>query len=358
MGLLAAALAVLTAAVGFVSVSGNARQTACYALQLDARARMERCMEAVRGYREELGLPLSPEDFHKTGLIGEEYTDITTTLGSIEAKRTAADPDLAALLVRMFSEAGLRSGDRVGAGFSGSFPSLNLAVLCACDAMGLEAVYISSVGASTYGANSPELTFPDMAHRLFLDGLISHDSALVTPGGDRDNGGGVFDEEAFVPILKRVEGWGIPVMREEDYQKNLSARLDVYGADGIDCFVAAGGNITSMGLGGSALSLGQGLLHHTVSPDRLSKTSGLVEWYLAQGIPVINLLNVRKIAADYSMPFDPMARSAPGDSPVYWTTEYPRGPIALALGIALLLLVTARKGRTKFADIKTTGDGK
>ena len=113
-----------------------------------------------------------------------------------------------------------------------------------------------------------------------------------------------------------------------------------------------------MGLGDSALSLGQGLLHHTVSPDRLSKTSGLVEWYLAQGIPVINLLNVRKIAADYSMPFDPMARSAPGDSPVYWTTEYPRGPIALALGIALLLLVAARKGRTEFADIKTTGDGK
>ena len=99
MGLLAAALAVLTAAVGFVSVSGNARQSACYALQLDARARMERCMEAVRGYREELGLPLSPGDFHKTGLIGEEYTDITTTLGSIEAKRTAADPDMAALLV-------------------------------------------------------------------------------------------------------------------------------------------------------------------------------------------------------------------------------------------------------------------
>ena len=135
MGLLAAALAVLTAAVGFVSVSGNARQSACYALQLDARARMERCMEAVRGYREELGLPLSPGDFHKTGLIGEEYTDITTTLGSIEAKRTAADPDMAALLVRMFSEAGLRSGDRVGAGFSGSFPSLNLAVLCACDGL-------------------------------------------------------------------------------------------------------------------------------------------------------------------------------------------------------------------------------
>lgn len=95
-------------------------------------------MEAVRGYREELGLPLSPGDFHKTGLIGEEYTDITTTLGSIEAKRTAADPDMAALLVRMFSEAGLRSGDRVGAGFFRVFPSLNLAVLwrLRCDGAG------------------------------------------------------------------------------------------------------------------------------------------------------------------------------------------------------------------------------
>ena len=274
--LLSAALAILILSVLFVSEKGVLEPTAYYEQQLDARARMERCMQAVRGYREQLGLPLPPEDIHQTGLIGADFTDITTSLGAIEAKRTAADPDMAALVVRMFSEAGLRFGDRVCAGFSGSFPSLDIAVICACDAMGLEICYISSVGASTWGANHPELTFPDIAHRLYLDGLISCDSALVTPGGDRDNGKGVFDEDAFIPIIARIEGYGLTVMREENFRENLAARRAVYEQGDIDCFVAVGGNITSLGIGDSAVTLGQVLLQRTVSPDRLNSKSGLV----------------------------------------------------------------------------------
>lgn len=342
LSLLAVVLILLTLSIGLISSQGQHTRTDYYALQLDARYRMARCLEAVNGYRAALGLPLSAQDIWQSGLIGSEYTDITTTLGAIEAKRTAADPDMAALLVRMFAQAGLKSGDRVGAGFSGSFPGLNLAVICAADAMDLKLCYISSVGASTYGANLPELTFPDMAHRLYVDGLISTDSALVTPGGDYDIGRGVFDETAFDPILARVEDWGIPVLRESDFQKNLAARKAVYAKDGIDCFVAAGGNITSMGLGDSALSLGQGLLRHRIAADRISSRSGLVEWYLAQGLPVINLLNIRKIAADYALPFDPVTRSAAGQSPVYYTVQYPRGWIAATFLAALVLLLFMR----------------
>ncbi len=343
LSLISAALVILIVSVFFISENGVLEPTAFYSRQLDARARMERCMQAVRQYREELSIPLVPEDIHKTGLIGVEFTDITTSLGAIEAKRTAADPDMAALLVRMLSDAGLKPGDRVCAGFSGSFPSLDIAVICACDAMELEICYISSVGASTWGANHPELTFPDIAHRLYSDKLISADSALVTPGGDRDNGKGVFDEDAFIPIIERIESYGITVMREEDFQKNLAARRAVYDTGDIDCFVAVGGNITSLGIGDSAVTLGQGLLKRTVSPDRLSGKTGLVEWYLAQGIPVINLLNIKKIVADYSMPFDPTVQAAAGTSPVYFRASYPKAYIAAALAVTASFLIAAHR---------------
>lgn len=54
-------------------------------------------------------------------MIGDEYTPITTSLGSEEAKRTTANPDMAALLVQMLTEAGVKSGDTIGAGLFG-FP--------------------------------------------------------------------------------------------------------------------------------------------------------------------------------------------------------------------------------------------
>ena len=49
-------------------------------------------------------------DKNEIGLIGLEWSGITTTLGDIEAKRTSTNPDFAALLVKLFKEAGLKRG--------------------------------------------------------------------------------------------------------------------------------------------------------------------------------------------------------------------------------------------------------
>ena len=60
----------------------------------------------------------------KTGMIGDEYTPITTSLGSGGGEADTANPDMAALLVQMLTEAGVKSGDTIGAGFSGSFSNV------------------------------------------------------------------------------------------------------------------------------------------------------------------------------------------------------------------------------------------
>lgn len=80
---------------------------------------------------------------------------------------------------------------------------------------------------------------------------------------------------------------------------------------------------------------------------RLDDSSGLVQRYLAQGQPVINLLNIKKLAADYGLPYDPPAWPPIGESAVYYDAWYPRGWLlaGLAGAGALLLLCAWVRGR-------------
>lgn len=335
--ILAVVLAILVVSTFFTYQSATLEPTGYYDTQIAAVHKLEDCFAAVKGYKEELGIPMSPHDIHETGLLGAEYTGITTTIGALEAKRTTTWPDMAALVVRMLHEAGVQNGDTIGAGFSGSFPGLNLAVVAACEAMDVELICISSVGASTYGANNPELTFPEMMHRLAEDGIIHTRSAAVTMGGDFDIGMEM-DPDLSNPVRERLRADGLNLMEIKDFTENLAAREAIYEENGpIDCFVAVGGNWTSLGRGEEGVSLGQGVMKSR-SKVRLDEDSGLVQRYMAKGVPVINLLNIKQIMAEYSMPFDPAVWSATGTSAAYSTVRYETGWILVGLGGGVALL--------------------
>ncbi|MBK6335610.1 MAG: poly-gamma-glutamate system protein [Betaproteobacteria bacterium] len=81
-------------------------------------------------------------DPSQSGLIGIDYSDLTTTLGDLRAKQLSVQPAFAALIVTWLKDAGVRRGDRVALSLTGSFPGLNIAALSACEAMGLEALVI------------------------------------------------------------------------------------------------------------------------------------------------------------------------------------------------------------------------
>ncbi|MCK7480237.1 MAG: poly-gamma-glutamate system protein [Candidatus Moduliflexus flocculans] len=114
------------------------------------------------------GTPGSPGDStstplrdpNRTGLIGLEYAETTTTLGDLEAKRTSASPDMAALAVLLLREAGLEPGDAIAVGASGSFPGLALAVLSAARALDLDVALVASLGALLLGRQRPGLLLP------------------------------------------------------------------------------------------------------------------------------------------------------------------------------------------------------
>lgn len=329
---------IISASVWITRINGTATQGDYYDIKLQAAEHMEQMMAQIIVYREELGLVINPDDLHQTGMIGLPFTypGITTTVGALESKRTTANPDMAALVVQLMVDAGISSGDRVGAGFSGSFPAMNLAVLAAGQAMGVEVIYIASVGASTYGANQPELTFPDMVYRLTEDGLINNHSIANTLGGHLDAGLDL-DPTLRVVIEERLYTYPSPLIIIEDYEKNIATRMELYGD--IDIFIGVGGNMTTLGRGEVSLLMG------IIPPYSLTdgEGSGLLARYSAKGLPVISLLDIKRLVADYGLAYDPVTWPPMGTTSIYYEKEYPIIYGVVSLGIGVILLLNYRK---------------
>ena len=108
-----------------------------YEAMVRAAEQMESCMAELKAERLRRGIPIDEgTDRFATGLLGTDFTAITTTLGNLEAKRTSCQPDMAALVCDLYVRAGVQAGDRVAICSTGSFPALNLAALCAAEALG------------------------------------------------------------------------------------------------------------------------------------------------------------------------------------------------------------------------------
>jgi poly-gamma-glutamate system protein len=277
---------------------------------------MAQSLGAIRDQRARLGLPLDQAiDPNRTGIIGDEFTPLTTSLGEADAKRTSANPAFASVLVTYFQRAGARRGDIVAVGASGSFPGLILATLCAARALELEPVVIYSVGASMYGANLPGFTFIDMLARLRADGILPYRIAAVSPGGDQDDGSGVLFDEAGATLIEEAHRSGLPAVEGGTLAARIQWRLRAYdeAARGraIRAFVNIGGASASFGDTPASLDVPNGLvLRWPGLPP--AATRGLLFEFGARRVPVIHLLHVRGLARDNGLPYDPVPLPAAG----------------------------------------------
>lgn len=286
-------------------------------MQMAAARRMQRVEQVLLDYVNENNIPIEAEDINQTGLIGPEWTMITTSLGLLEAKRTSLSPDFAALMVGFFHEAGLKPGDTIAVGASGSFPGLGLATVCAATEMGLDARIIASFGSSMYGATRPELTFPKMLSILQRDNLVEYDLIAVSPGGDDDLGIGPLYDETPEIIMGLVQEAGVPIISEGNLASSIQKRLVAFGD--VKLFVNVGGASANMGETAAGVEFPNGLvLNPPPIPD--SPVRGLIFEYAARQIPVVHLLNIRGLAHDHDMLFDPVPLPEPGKSGLYYHT--------------------------------------
>ena len=235
------------------------------------------------------------------GLIGQELTPLVTTLGSLEAKRLSTHPAWARVLTERLAAEGIGAGSIVAASLSGSFPGLNVALAAACEALDARLIAVSSVTASSWGANEPGFTWPEMEVRLVRARVIRPVSVAITTGGAADRAADLADEDRA--LAERIRDAAaarldVPALRPGSFEEAVAARLRAYrraaaGAP-IDLYVNVGGAEASMGRSTAILGVGTGFVSGRAL--RGSAGQGVTAWFADQRVPILMLLNVRELA--------------------------------------------------------------
>ncbi len=277
------------------------------------------------------------DDINQTGLIGLEFSSLTTSVGQLKAKRTTTNPNFAGLLVMFLKEAGVKRNDTIAIGASGSFPALIIAVLSASKAMDLNPLVLCSLGASQWGSNDPEFHWLNIQDCLLEKGIFHFDPTAFSLGGEKDIGGNMSTEGRRL-LREQVEKRDVLFLFEPDLEKNVTKRMEVFeaaacGAE-IKAFVNIGGSYPNLGTDPSVLRLKPGVARIQDMPP--PEKRGLLFAMAGRGIPVIHLLFIQGLASQYGLPWDPVPLPKPGDGKLY---EHIREKSNMFLFLAVVYLV-------------------
>jgi len=285
----------------------------CAEAMIRAARIMDKATLAVREAQDRGGIGIDiTADPNRTGLIGPEIGPLMTTIGDLEAKRSTTNPNIAGLLVYLLDRAGVRPGDHIAIGSSGSFPALLVASLAAAKALGIHPVTILSLGASSHGATDPEFTLLDIYDILRREGICDAAPAAVSLGGDRDVG---MEFEAGIKdsLARKIRESGNFLLYEPDLVKNVSERMRLYerAAGGrISAFINSGGGYANLGTSLRALDVPPGLNRTLALPNPSER--GVLFEMAARNVPVVHLLFIKGLAAQSGLPWDPIPLPRPG----------------------------------------------
>ena len=209
----------------------------------------------------------------------------------------------------------------------------------------MEVVMMSSLGASSYGANQPGATWIDMESWLINSGAMPYPSYLLSPGAENDRGDGMLEEGQEL-IQEAAEQNGRTLYLPENLLESIQHKTRILEEEDIRVLINIGGNQASLGGCAHASSLPNGLhkkLKLCRHPDR-----GIIQEISALGLPVIHLLNIRDLASSYGIDLAPGKQYAKSGY-LYYKQEVHRGILAIALCagfLALGLILNHKKSNT------------
>lgn len=266
------------------------------------------------------------------GLIGLEWSGITTTLGELGSKRTACNPAWAIQFSRWFREQDLKKGDPIAIYASGSFPGLTLNAIAAAEAMELRLLLIVSLGASTWGANHPDAPWPILAAELRRSGFIRKRADYYTLGGGAELGHGLAPEGEAL-LRKAATQAGVELLTAANLADMITRKTDLLVAHGSRLLVSIGGSQANLGDALEVLQLEPGLF----TADKIEKAgNGVIGATVQRDIPVIHMLNIKSLGNMTGIPYDsPPRLAAPTRVSKWWA----------GIGVALFLLVVLRHKR-------------
>jgi poly-gamma-glutamate system protein len=274
----------------------------------------------------------SESDPWDCGLIGVEWSAITTTLGDLSSKRTACNPAWAVQFSRWFRQLGLQQGDHIAIYSSASFPGLLVNAMAAAEAMKLEPLLIVSLGASTWGANHPRSPWPQLAAALRHGGFLLQKADYYTLGGGAELGHGLAPEGLSL-LHQAIEVTGVKLLTANGLEEMISQKTDLLQQHGAQLFVNIGGSHANLGDAEAVLRLTPGLLD---SKQLDNAGNGVIGAAMQMDIPVIHMLNIKSVSHTVGIPYDsPPRASGPVSAHAGWS----------AAGVALFFVVLLRHRR-------------
>jgi len=263
-----------------------------------------------------------PEGF---GVIGPQFSLVTTDRGAQSAKMLAAHPNFAAAVIQMMLKAGVGPGDLVAVGMTGSLPGLNLATLAACRAIGAEPITITSVGSSMFGATDPNLTWLDMETVLERAGVWPYRSFAASLGGGGDVGRGLSPTGRQL-LADAIERNGVRALEAPSLLEAVHQRMALYDSVArsrgkvVKLYVNVGGGLASLGGSQNGRLIPSGLSRRLAG--RTYPNRGVINFYAERGVPVVHLLHVRSLANEFDI-IDAGANAVPvGRGPLFIHYRY------------------------------------
>ncbi|MDD4160395.1 MAG: poly-gamma-glutamate system protein [Synergistaceae bacterium] len=256
-------------------------------------------------------------DIFKTGLIGLEWSPISTTLGDLSAKRTSCDPRWSIVVSRWLDTLNIKKGDKVLLLSSSSFPGMILNVLTALESHGAETYMILSLGSSTWGANDPDFPWPYIASHLRKKGMLHTKEKFVTLGGGNETGGGLSDE-GILAMKKIAETSMTPLVVKDNLQEMIEWKMQIIEEVKPSVVINIGGGHSAMGSNDTVAGFEPGI--HLSESKKAG--NGVMGRSLAKGYPVIHILNIKELCALNAVPYDA--------APVYFFSGNKNGALAAA----------------------------
>lgn len=285
--------------------------------------------------REQTGEPIEPKvDPTESGLLGLSTSSVTSLTGTLQDKQTTINPNFAAAVVQMLKDAGVKKGDVVAVGVSGSFPSLNICTYAALETLETQPIVIASGASSSWGANLPNLLWLDMEKILADDDVFATRAIAASVGGEADRGL-AFPREGVEAIRGAIDENGIQLLNEKKFEKILEQRMEIYrqrsGGQPIAAYINVGGGMASTGRTEGKQAFKSGLNEEV--PDEAREIDGIMERFAKAGVPVIHLVKIRRLAEEFGLPEAPQTMPQVGEGGVYQRPDYNR---SLALAILLI----------------------
>lgn len=313
--------------------------------KLAASRLAESAFKVIRAERLRRGLPIDAEaDPAGSGLVGSLMTPTTSNPGSLASKQTSVNPNFAAVMVHFYKKAGVREGDVVAIGYSGSFPAINVAVLAATETLKLRPIIIASASSSQWGANDPELAWLDMEQLLYDNKLISSRSVAASLGGIEDRGLGM-PRRGRTALEQSIQRANLPMIDPVSFDESVVERMRLYrekaGGEPIKAYVNVGGGTISVGKKAGKLSFKPGL--NLEPPGPMGGQDSVMSRFVEEGVPVVHWIKINELANRFGLAVQPRSLPPVGEGKIYFREDYDRRIAALLLlGILASLYLFVR----------------